>query len=504
MTLSLAGSNGEQRGPLMVSIMYTPTLEQVKTLAQKWDGNLVPVYREISADLETPVSAYLKIARGPHSFLLESVESGERQARYSFIGTEPYRLLKTGPGTEAGPIDPLLPIEQELASHKAITVEGLPRFLGGAIGYLAYECVSYFEPRVPPAKEDPLGLPESVFMFMDTLLVFDHLHHKIRIVSHVHLDLGIEEGYAQAVERIETLALRLEEPLRLPHKEPVTGTPVEPTSNFDWEAYHEVVRRCKEYIVAGDVIQVVPSQRWARPTTAAPFDIYRELRALNPSPYMYFLTLDDFYIIGASPEALVTVEDGVVRNFPLAGTRRRGATPEEDEALAQELRNDEKERAEHIMLVDLGRNDVGRVSEPGSVEVTDLMRVVRYSHVMHLESEIHGRLRADRTIYDALRSCMPAGTLSGAPKIRAMEIIAELEPERRGPYGAAVGYFGFQGNMDTAIPIRTIVMKDGVAYVQAGGGIVYDSDPEAEYQETVNKAMAPLRAIAQAEEDGGK
>jgi len=482
--------------------MYTPTLEQVKTLAQQGEGNLVPVYREISADLETPVSAFLKIARGPYSFLLESVEGGERQGRYSFIGTEPYRLLKTGPDTETGPVDPLLPIEQELSSHKSVTVEGLPRFIGGAIGYLSYECVSYFEPRVPPAGEDPLGLPESVFMFTDTLLVFDHLHHNIRIVSHVHLDLGAEEGYAQAVERIETLALRLEEPLHLPRKEPAAGTPAEPKSNFTKEMYQDVVRRCKEYIVAGDIIQVVPSQRWARPTTAAPFDIYRALRALNPSPYMYYLTLDDFYIIGASPEALVTVEDGVVRNFPLAGTRRRGATPEEDEALAKELRNDEKERAEHIMLVDLGRNDVGRVSEPGSVEVTDLMRVVRFSHVMHLESEIHGRLRADRTIYDALRSCMPAGTLSGAPKIRAMEIIAEMESERRGPYGAAVGYFGFQGNMDTAIPIRTIVMKDGVAYVQAGGGIVYDSDPEAEYEETVSKAMAPLRAIQVAEEGG--
>ena len=483
--------------------MYTPTLDQVKALSDE-GANLIPIYREISADLETPVSAYLKIARGPHSFLLESVEGGERQARYSFIGTEPYRVLNTGPGTEAGAIDPLLPVEEELASYRPARVEGLPRFLGGAIGYLAYECVRYFEPRVPAPDADPIGVPESVLMFTDTVLVFDHLKHVIRVVSHVHTDGDVAAAYDQAVERIERLASQLAEPLRLPPSEPRSSDGIAgPTSNFTQAAYEDVVRRCKEYIVAGDIIQVVPSRRVARPTTADPFDIYRALRALNPSPYMYFLALDGFHIIGASPEALVRVEEGTVYNFPLAGTYRRGATPEEDEALATKLQNDEKERAEHIMLVDLGRNDVGRVSEPGSVEVTDLMRVVRYSHVMHLESEVHGRLRADRTIYDALRSCLPAGTLAGAPKIRAMEIIAEMEQQRRGPYGGAVGYFGFQGNMDIAIPIRTIVLKDGVAYVQAGGGIVYDSDPEAEYQETISKAQAPLRAIQQAEEGQG-
>ncbi len=481
--------------------MYTPTLDQVNALKPR-DGNLVPVYREINADLETPVSAYLKIARGPYSFLLESVEGGERQARYSFIGTQPYRMLVTGHGTRPGAVDPLTLIEQELSQYKPVQVKSLPRFLGGAIGYLSYECFRYWEPRVPAPEADPIGAPESAFMFTDTLLVFDHVQHKIRVVSHVRLNGDVDAAYAQAVGRIERLASRLGKPLRqTPKPQRLSDGLAKPQSNFTKEAYLDAVRRCKEYIVAGDIIQVVPSQRWARPTTAAPFDIYRALRALNPSPYMYFLKLNDLYIIGASPEALVRVEDGVVYNFPLAGTRRRGATPEEDEALAQELRNNEKERAEHIMLVDLGRNDVGRVSEPGSVVVTDLMRVVRYSHVMHLESEVHGRLRADRTIYDALRSCMPAGTLSGAPKIRAMEIIAEMEPEKRGPYGAAVGYFGFQGNMDTAIPIRTIVMKDGVAYVQAGGGIVYDSDPEAEYQETMNKAAAPLRAIEQAEQN---
>ena len=479
--------------------MYTPTLEQAKALAV--NGNLIPIYREINADLETPVSAYLKIARGPYSFLLESVEGGERQARYSFIGTEPYRVLKTGPGTEAGAIDPLRPVEQHLASFKPVRVEGLPRFLGGAIGYLAYECVRYYEPRVPAPEADSLTVPEAMLMFTDTVVVFDHLKHVIKVVSHVHADGDLADAYEQAVDRIERLTSRLGEPLQSPspgYRPPDSSA--EPSAIFTQDAYQAMVSRCKEYIVAGDIIQVVPSRRVARPTAADPFDIYRALRALNPSPYMYFLALDGFHIIGASPEALVRVEDGIVYNFPLAGTRPRGTTPEEDEALASELRNDEKERAEHIMLVDLGRNDVGRVAEPGTVQVADLMRVVRFSHVMHLESEIRGRLRADCTMYDALRSCLPAGTLSGAPKIRAMEIIAEMEPEKRGPYGGAIGYFDFQGNMDTAIPIRTIVLKDDIAYVQAGGGIVYDSVPELEYQETVNKAQAPLRAIEQAEE----
>jgi len=482
--------------------MYTPTPEELKTLLVDRPGaNLVPLYREINADMETPVSAYLKIARGPYSFLLESVEGGERRARYSFLGTEPGHVLRTGVNTDAGSVDPLLVVEEQLSEYTYVPIEGLPRFLGGAIGYLAYEVVHYTESRVPLPEADPLGVPEALLMFTDTLLVFDHFKHVIKIVSHVRTDGDIDEAYNSAVARIEELASRLREPIQRP--EPGKHSPVEVVtntfSNFSQDAYEEVVRRCKEYVFAGDIIQVVPSRRVARSTSASPFDIYRSLRVLNPSPYMYFLHLDDFYIVGASPEALVRVEDGWVYNFPLAGTYPRGKNPEDDDALAVELRNDAKEQAEHIMLVDLGRNDVGRVAEPGTVEVTDLMRVVRYSHVMHLESEIKGRLRRDRTMYDALRSCLPAGTLSGAPKIRAMEIIAEMEKERRGPYGGAVGYFGFQGNMDVAIPIRTIVMKEGVAYVQAGGGVVYDSDPATEYQETVNKAAAPMRAIEQAE-----
>jgi len=476
---------------------YYPSLEEVKELSGQ--GNLIPLYREINADLETPVSAYLKIAQPPYSFLLESVEGGERLARYSFIGTEPFHVIKTGLGQPDGEVDPLVLIQEMLEKYTHVPIQGLPRFHGGAVGYLAYDVVRYFE-QIPPPSKDFLGLPEALFLLVDTLLVFDHVRHKIKVLTHVHLDEGtVESAYQEAIERIDGLVGRLGKPLVVeprPKRE-VNEPPI--TSNMTKERHGALVERIKEYIYAGDVIQAVLSQRLARPTKAQPFDIYRALRTLNPSPYMYFLALDDFHIIGASPELLVRVEDRIIYNFPLAGTRPRGGTVEEDEALAAELKADEKERAEHIMLVDLGRNDVGRISESGSVEVTDLMRVVRYSHVMHLESEVHGRLRADKTIYDALRSCMPAGTLSGAPKIRAMEILADLEAERRGPYGGAVGYFGFNNAMDTAITIRTMVLKDGVAYIQAGGGIVADSVPEAEYQETLHKAQAVLRAIEAAE-----
>ena len=482
--------------------MYYPSLEDVRELSKQ--GNLIPLYEEINADLETPVSAYLKVAEGPYSFLLESVEGGEQLARYSFIGTEPYKVVKTGPGQPYGEVDPLLLVQEELDRHTLVSIRGLPRFHGGAVGFMAYDVVRYFEPA-PPPKSDPLGLPESMFLFVDTMLVFDHVSHKIKVVSHIRLDGGsVEQAYADAVGRIDRLAERLNRPLlveRRTVREPASDKPAY-SSNTTKEKYEAMVERVKEYIYAGDIIQAVPSQRLARPTKAAPLDIYRALRALNPSPYMYYLSLDGFSIVGASPELLVRVDDGLVYNFPLAGTRPRGTTTEEDEALAAELKADEKERAEHIMLVDLGRNDVGRVSQPGTVEVTDLMRVVRYSHVMHLESEVQGRLREDRTIYDALRSCLPAGTLSGAPKIRAMEIISEQEGERRGPYGGAVGYFSFSGNMDTAITIRTMVIKDDVAYIQAGGGVVADSVPESEYQETLHKARSSLRAIEEAERSG--
>ena len=480
--------------------MYYPTLEQVKKLGSQ--GNLVPVYREIDADLETPVSAYLKVARPPYSFLLESVEGGERLARYSFIGTEPNAVRKTGPGHPEGAMDPLIAVEREMNRYKLIPIPELPRFHGGAVGYLAYDVIRYFEPRVPEPPTDPLALPESLFMFIDTLLVFDHLQHNIKVVSHMKLDGDLESAYGEALAKIDRLVERLAMPLEPPPAKKPEGRresspPV--TSNFTQEGYKAAVERAKEYIYAGDIIQVVPSQRLARKTDAHPFQIYRALRSINPSPYMYYLHLDDFHIVGASIETLVRVENGTVVTHPIAGTRPRGETPEEDAALEEELRTSEKQRAEHIMLVDLARNDVGRVSQTGTVEVTQLMEVERYSRVMHLVSHVAGKLNPDLTAYDALRACFPAGTLSGAPKIRAMEIISELEGEKRGPYGGAVGYFSLSGNVDTAIILRTSVIKDGVAYVQAGGGVVADSTPEDEYQETLQKAGALLRAIDKAE-----
>jgi anthranilate synthase component 1 len=479
--------------------MYYPSLEEVRRLAL--NGNLVPIYRDINADLETPVSAYLKVAHGSYSFLLESIEGGERIARYSFIGTDPYAVVRTGPQQSGGAVDPLESIRKELNKFKLVTVPGLPRFHGGAVGYLGYECVRYFEPKVPLPKDDPLGLPESIFMFTDTLLVFDHLKHKIKVVSHVHADGDLDNAYAKAVARIDLLVDRLNRPLEKKSSVPVPSG-IEYRSNVSSDQFRIMVEKAKKYIYEGDVIQVVLSQRLFRPTTAAPFDIYRALRAINPSPYMYFLHLEDFHIAGASPELLVRVEDGAVDTHPIAGTRPRGLDPSTDDAMEKELREDEKERAEHIMLVDLGRNDIGRVSEPGTIRVTQLMDVERYSHVMHLVSHISGHLRAELDSYDALRACFPAGTVSGAPKIRAMEIIAELEPEARGPYAGSVGYFSFSGNMDTAITIRTIVIKDGVAFLQAGGGVVADSTSDGEYQESLHKAHALMRAIQEAEDQG--
>ena len=476
--------------------MYYPTLAEVKKLRK--EGNLIPIYREIVADLETPVSAFLKINRGGYSFLLESVEGGERLARYSFIGTEPYRVL-TVLGKDK--TDPLPIVAQELSQYKMVPVSGLPKFCGGAVGYLAYETVTRFE-DLPSPERDPLGLPEAVFMFVDTVLVFDHVTHKIKVLSHAHLDGDIEKAYQKAIDKIDKLVDRLNQPL--PPRQHINATTRSAgksklSSNFSKEKFAESVLKAKQYITAGEAIQVVLSQRLSQPTSAAPFEIYRALRTINPSPYMFFLDFTDFHLIGASPEILVRVEDGNVATRPLAGTRPRGKTPAEDARLEQELRHDEKERAEHIMLVDLGRNDIGRVSEPGTVEVSELMEVERYSHVMHLVTHVQGKLRRDTTAFAALRACFPAGTVSGAPKIRAMEIIAELEPEKRGPYAGAAGYFSFSGNMDMAIAIRTMVVTKGIAYTQAGCGIVYDSVPEREYEESMNKAQALLKAISQAE-----
>ncbi len=479
--------------------MYHPTLDEVQKLADQ--GNLVPIYRDTNADLETPVSAYMKVARGPYTFLLESVEGGNRIARYSFIGIEPYDVIRTGPGQSHGDVDPLVLLQKAMADVRIVGEPSGERFHGGAVGFLAYEVVGHFE-RLPTPGQDPLGLPESVFMLTDTFLIFDHLLHTIRVVSHARLDGDVERAYANAVERIDEIVSRLDAPLPIHRDLRRNEATISPETNMSRSWFEEMVGTVKDYIVAGDVIQVVVSQRFQRPITVHPFEIYRALRAINPSPYMYYLQLDDFQIVGASPELLVQVIDGKVSTHPIAGTRPRGTTLEEDRELEEGLRGDAKERAEHIMLVDLGRNDVGRVSKPGTVEVTQYMDIERYSHVMHLVSHVTGELRDDYTSFDVMRACFPAGTVSGAPKIRAMEIIADLESDKRGPYAGAVGYFDFVGNMDTAITIRTLVVKDGMAYTQAGGGIVFDSKPSSEYEESEHKASAVLRAIECAEMGG--
>ena len=457
---------------------YRPMLDEVKAMAGS--GNVVPVYREVVADLETPVSAYLKIARGDYSFLLESVEGGERLARYSFIGTEPYRVLRTGDGTNPA-VDPLIEIEDELRRFTPVPVPGLPRFHGGAVGYMAYEVARYYE-KLPVPDRDPQGFPESVFMFTDTLLVFDHLQHNIKVVSHARLDGDIEASYRQATWKIDELVQRLAKPLmRLPYvPQRIEGADRSVESNKTEEDFKRGVERAKEYIYKGDTYQIQFSQRFTRRTDAHPFEVYRALRNVNPSPYMYYLEMGDMHTVGASPEMLIRVEDGVIETHPIAGTRRRGRDAEDEERMAAELQGSEKERAEHIMLVDLARNDLGRVCTPGSVKVTSLMAIERYSHVMHMVSHVIGKLRTDVTTFDALRAYFPHGTVTGAPKIRTMEIIAELEQEKRGGYGGCVGYFDMSGNCDTALSIRTIWMKPGIAYVQAAGGVVYDRPPKEE------------------------
>ena len=474
---------------------YIPDLTEVRKMTGR--GNVVPVYREVRADLETPVSAFLKVARGPYSYLLESVEGGERQGRYSFIGTEPYRVYAGQ--HEAG--DPLDVVQAEMARFDAVDVPGLPRFHGGAVGYLGYEAVTHFEPRVPLGKKDVLGVPESWLMFTDTLLVFDHVKHTIKAVSHVRLDGDIDASYRQAQAKIDELIARLGAPLGALPYVPNTGVRGhEVTSNWESkDAFMEAVRRSKEYITSGDVIQVVLSQRFTRETGAHPFEVYRSLRAINPSPYLLYLQFGETTIVGSSPELLVNIEEGVVEVHPIAGTRRRGVDALEDARLAEELIHDPKEIAEHVMLLDLGRNDVGRVAATGSVEVTQRLDLEYYSHVMHIVSHVQGKLREGMSAYDALRSSFPAGTVSGAPKIRAREIIAELEPDRRGPYAGGVGFFDMRGNIETCITIRTLVMQGGKAHVQAGAGIVYDSDPEKEYEECRQKARALLAAIDDAE-----
>jgi anthranilate synthase component 1 len=485
--------------------MHHPTLEEVKATAEaaaeRGYGNLIPIYREVLADLETPVSAFLKVKQGDYSFLLESVEGGERPGRYSFIGTEPYRVLRTEAGS---PTDPLDLIKEELDRFQLVPNADLPPFHGGAVGYLAYETARHFE-ELPVAPDDPFGLPEALMQFTDTVLVFDHLRHMIKVVSHVRLDGDVEAAYRMAQFRIDEIVDRLASGTpRLPEDgPPPAGGGGRISFNVEREAYLSDVKQIIDYVIAGDVIQCVYSQRFSRQTHVHPFNVYRTLRTVNPSPYTYYLEMGDHQIVGTSPELMVRVEDGLVAVHPIAGTRPRGQTDQEDREIEAELRTDEKEVAEHIMLLDLGRNDVGRVAVPGSVRVTQQLDVERYSHVMHLVSHVEGDLRPELNAFDAFRATFPAGTVSGAPKIRAMEIIAELESDLRGPYAGALGYFGFSGVMETAITIRTIIMKDGLAAVQAGGGIVYDSKPEAEFEETVNKAMALFTALDLAEERSG-
>jgi anthranilate synthase component 1 len=494
---------------------YSLSFEEFRSLAAR--GNLIPLYREILADFETPVSAFTKINHGPSAYLLESVEGGENWARYSFLGsgspivvleergklvvTRGSRVQRVPIGGKAG-TNPLERIRDLMAAYRPVTVPDLPRFVGGAVGYLGYDVVRSFE-DIPARRKDELGLPELAFMLTDTLLIFDNVSQKIKIVANGHVlssrESEIRRAYADATARIERMIARLKRPLHrtLPkqRRKPLTFS-----ANMSRADFEKMVMRTKEYIRAGDVVQAVVSQRWDVRIQTAPLEIYRALRVINPSPYMYYLRVGGVELVGSSPETLVRCEDGRVSVRPIAGTRRRGATEEQDRMLERELLADEKERAEHVMLVDLGRNDVGRVARKGTVRVDGFMQVERYSHVMHLVSQVNGELDPSMNAYDVMKACFPAGTVSGAPKIRAMEIIEELEPTRRGPYAGAVGYFSFSGNMDTCINIRTIVIKGRQAYIQAGAGIVADSDPEREYEETCNKARAMMKAVEMAEQ----
>lgn len=501
-----------------VSTVYTPSLNEFRALAAG-PANLIPVYREFAADLETPVSVYLKLMDnfGP-SFLLESVEGGEQVGRYSFVGVNPRGLisLQGQQVTEIGANgrqtrdlaqgeDILHVLKQEMRQFIPAELPGLPRFQGGAVGYLGYDVVRFFE-RLPNTSKTVLDIPDAIFLLTDTLVVFDHARHRLLIVANVPVAEDAESGYVAAIEMIERVAERLLRPLpAIPslryHRRPNShGRGF--TSNIDQAQYEKIVAQAKEHIAAGDIFQVVLSQRLSRQTNAHPFAIYRALRMLNPSPYMFYFDFGELelQVIGASPEIHVRLEDGTAVVRPIAGTRWRGQTPAEDQQLEADLLADPKERAEHVMLVDLARNDIGRVSEYGTVKVDDLMIVERYSHVMHIVSNVSGKLKPDFDAFDLMRATFPAGTVSGAPKVRAMEIIEELEGEKRGLYAGAVGYFSYDGNMDTCIAIRTMVVQDDTVYVQAGAGIVADSNPAAEYQESLNKASALFVAVDKAEQ----
>ncbi len=495
----------------MAPPQYSLSLDQFRQYAG--EGNLVPLYREILADYETPVSAFAKIDHGPSAYLLESIEGGEKWARYSFLGSgspvvvyEDRGDLLVIQGTRKKRISsrgaPLERLREMMEGYRPVTVPDLPPFVGGAVGYLSYDMVRTFE-DLAARKKDLLNLPDFAFLLTDTMLIFDNVAHKIKVVATAHVrakgERGIKAAYRSATERIERIITMLKRPLRRtrPHRR---RRPVTFTANMSKADFEKMVMRTKEYIRAGDIVQAVVSQRWEANVQASPLQLYRALRVVNPSPYMYYLRIAGVELVGSSPETLVRCEKRVISLRPIAGTRRRGVTAEEDQEMERRLLADEKERAEHVMLVDLGRNDVGRVAKPGSVTVDSLMHVERYSHVMHIVSNVTGQLDDSKTSYDVLRACFPAGTVSGAPKIRAMQIIDELEPTRRGPYAGAVGYFSFSGNMDMCINIRTVVVKNHQAFIQAGAGIVADSNPEHEYEETCNKAQAMFKAVELAEQ----
>ena len=466
-------------------------------------------------DLETPLSFFKRLERDRYSFLLESVEGSERWARYSFLGTQPHcifkargnrvEIIENGKSKTLVSDAPLKLLEELLRDYQTVTVSGVPPFFGGALGYVAYNAVEQFH-EIASDKKDPLGMPEIFFLFVQTLIAFDNLKHTIKIIDNVRVDeeTDLRRAYEQATRRIEKAVSSLQKkPRGIEPRDVSEGKGERPfRSNLTREGFQKIVSKAKEYIKAGDIIQAVLCQRLETETATDPFEIYRALRFINPSPYMFYLELEDFRIIGSSPETMVRLTGDTIELRPIAGTRRRGSTAEEEKALEADLLSDPKERAEHIMLVDLGRNDVGRVARVGTVEVNELMAIERYSHVIHIVSNVRGQLAADKTPFDLFVSAFPAGTVSGAPKIRAMQIISELEPEKRALYAGAIGYFGYNGNLDTCIVIRTIVMKGKKVFIHAGAGIVADSDPEMEYQETLNKARAMLKAVELAEQWG--
>ncbi|HQM51089.1 MAG TPA: anthranilate synthase component I [Candidatus Hydrogenedentes bacterium] len=490
--------------------MHHPSLDEFRGIARQ--GAIVPVYKEILADVETPVTAYIKLAKNQqYSFLLESVEQADRLGRYSFLGANPSTIFRSkgekvtivreGRPSSFESRDPLTDLRKLMEEYTPVPVPGMPKFHGGAVGYISYDEVRHFE-KLPDANPDALNVPDLYFIITDTILIFDHVNNRLKIVSNAYVQGDPQTAYNEAIRKIDAIEQTLRKPLVLTSERIHAGeVDKEPRSSFTREGFCDAVRRAKEYIKAGDAFQIVLSQRFERELHASPVNVYRALRCINPSPYMVLVQFPELTLVGSSPEVMTQVHERKCKVRPIAGTRPRGGSAAEDAALEKELMADEKEIAEHIMLVDLGRNDVGRVSVPGTVAPTEkrLMYIERYSHVMHIVSEVEGTLKDGEDAFTALRATFPMGTVSGAPKIRAMEIIDELEPVRRGPYAGGCGYISFSGDMDTCIIIRTMIIKDGIAYVQAGAGIVYDSVPEKEYEETVNKAKALFRAVEFAE-----